>query len=304
MLAIVIPYYKLMFFEETLKSLSNQTDMRFNVYIGNDGSPENPEQIISKYENQFHLFYKKFDINLGKKALTHHWNRCLDMIKDEQWTTVLCDDDILSDNYVESFYKHIESVDKNKAMVIRFDTQIIDYNGEITSQVFTHPKIETSKDFFIRKLKGGTRSSLSEFIFESKNLKKCKFKNLPLAWYSDYLAVFEVSDFKEIYTISDAVVYFRMSGINITSKNNDLEEKNIATFGFYYYLLSKFKEKFNKEEQEVLYFKLEKTFLDNKKNPYFWVKLTSLYLLTFQIKRYFKFIMKMIKLIAAKLNTR
>ena len=34
MLAIVIPYYKYTFFEETLISLSNQTDKRFKIYIG------------------------------------------------------------------------------------------------------------------------------------------------------------------------------------------------------------------------------------------------------------------------------
>ena len=33
MLAIVIPYFKLTFFEETLQSLANQTDQRFKVYI-------------------------------------------------------------------------------------------------------------------------------------------------------------------------------------------------------------------------------------------------------------------------------
>lgn len=38
MLAIVIPYYKYTFFEATLISLKNQTDKRFNVYVGNDAS--------------------------------------------------------------------------------------------------------------------------------------------------------------------------------------------------------------------------------------------------------------------------
>ena len=46
MLAIIIPYYKIVFFEETLKSLSEQTDKRFKVYIGDDASPENPANLI------------------------------------------------------------------------------------------------------------------------------------------------------------------------------------------------------------------------------------------------------------------
>lgn len=41
MLAIVIPYYKITFFEDTLESLAHQTDKRFKVYIGDDASPKN-----------------------------------------------------------------------------------------------------------------------------------------------------------------------------------------------------------------------------------------------------------------------
>ncbi len=38
-LAIVISFYKIIFFEETLQSLANQIDKRFKVCIGNDASP-------------------------------------------------------------------------------------------------------------------------------------------------------------------------------------------------------------------------------------------------------------------------
>jgi hypothetical protein len=40
MLAIVIPYYKRTFFEETLQSLAKQTDKRFVVYVGDDAGQE------------------------------------------------------------------------------------------------------------------------------------------------------------------------------------------------------------------------------------------------------------------------
>ena len=59
MLAIVIPYFKLAFFEETLQSLAIQTDKRFKVYIGDDASPENPTSLISRYKGQFEFIYHK-----------------------------------------------------------------------------------------------------------------------------------------------------------------------------------------------------------------------------------------------------
>ena len=152
----------------------------------------------------------------------------------------------------------------------------------------------------MRKLKGGTRSSLSEFVFKKSVLNVVKFKDLPLAWYSDYLAVLECSKFGNMYTINEAKTSFRLSGLNITSKKDDLTIKNVATFNFYYYLLEKKRAFFNKEQKETLYFMLEKTFLDNKKNFKFWALLTKLYMINFQIKRYFNFIIKVINSVLKK----
>lgn len=53
MLAIVVPYYKLIFFEETLRSAPNQTDQRFKVYVGDDASPENFSDVLENYKAKF-----------------------------------------------------------------------------------------------------------------------------------------------------------------------------------------------------------------------------------------------------------
>ena len=76
-LAIVIPYYKLTYFEATLKSLVNQTNKNFSVYIGNDNSPEDPQDLIDKY-SEIITSYKKFETNLGGEFLTKQWERCID----------------------------------------------------------------------------------------------------------------------------------------------------------------------------------------------------------------------------------
>ena len=48
MLAIVIPYFKINFFKETLESL-NQSCKNFKIYIGNDASQDNPDALIRQY---------------------------------------------------------------------------------------------------------------------------------------------------------------------------------------------------------------------------------------------------------------
>lgn len=295
MLAIVIPYYKFNFFEFTLNSLANQTDKRFKVYIGDDASPENPAKLLENYKTQFDFEYHKYQENLGGFSLVQQWHRCISRIHDEDWLVVLGDDDVLQNNFVATFYENLNEINQLEINVIRYATVVVNENGEEISKLYTHQKLETSVDFLMRKIKGGTRSSLSEFIFRRKEFEKVKFKELPLAWYSDYLAVLEVSNFSWIYTINDSIVYFRHSGINITSQSNNLKIKVDATFKYYYYLASQKKKVFDKKEWDILLRCLERIFLFNKKNRYFWIQITKLYFLNFQFMRYLKLMLKGLK---------
>jgi GT2 family glycosyltransferase len=295
MLAIIIPYFKLTFLEKTLESLVNQTDKRFKVYIGDDASPEDPSILIEKFQGKIDIKYNRFKENLGGKSLTKQWERCVALTGEEQWVMILGDDDVLGENTVESFYKYQDEVVRLGIDVIRFATMVIDQNGKKISIIHTHPKLEKSIDFLMRKFKGGTRSSLSEFVFRKKTLKSTGFRDLPLAWNSDVLAFLEVSSFNLIYTINEAIVCFRLSNLNITSKGDNLTQKNIATFEFYYYLLNEKKEFLDSEQTDILLSRLEKTFLDNKKNIFLWMKFTKLYVSNFYFKKYVLFMLKMLQ---------
>ena len=294
-LAIVVPYFKLPFFEATLKSLANQTDKRFKVYIGDDASPENPSVLLKKYKPQLDFNYQQFDNNLGSISLVKQWERCMTMVQEEEWIMILCDDDVLGENVVAEFYASVNEVSQQNINVIRYATQVINQYSEVISGIYQHPKLEKSIAFLFRKINGGTRSSLSEFVFRKSVLQEIKFKDLPLAWYSDYLAVLECTFFEYIYTINNALVFFRLSEINITSKKDDMLEKNIATFNYYYYLLNIKETLFDAKQTEILLFRLEKTFQDNKKNTSFWFLFTKLYISKLYIKKYFNFIIKIVR---------
>ena len=294
-LAIVVPYFKLPFFEATLKSLANQTDKRFKVYIGDDASPENPSVLLKKYKPQLDFNYQQFDNNLGSISLVKQWERCMTMVQEEEWIMILCDDDVLGENVVAEFYASVNEVNQQDINVIRYATQVINQYSEVISGIYQHPKLEKSIAFLFRKINGGTRSSLSEFVFRKSVLQEIKFKDLPLAWYSDYLAVLECTFFEYIYTINNALVFFRLSEINITSKKDDMLEKNIATFNYYYYLLNIKETLFDAKQTEILLFRLEKTFQDNKKNTSFWFLFTKLYISKLYIKKYFNFIIKIVR---------
>lgn len=284
-LAIVIPYYKFDFFKETLDSLVSQTNTSFNVYIGNDSSPNNPSGLLVEYQDKLNITYQDFTENLGSKSLVQQWYRCLDLVHDEKWVLILGDDDVLSNTVVEHFYRFLQK--KHQTNLYRFSSQVINEKNELISTKYKHPKIEIGFEFLERKLKGGTRSSLSEYVFRISELKKVGIKDFPLAWYSDLLLVVELSVEKPIICINDSLVFFRNSGVNITSRKDNLVKKNEATFVFYLYLIQKYKSKISTSFLEVLYSKLEKTILDNKTKLSFWIKTLNLYVTD---SRFFQFV--------------
>src|SRR5690606_25263882 len=125
----------------------------FNVYIGNDASPDNPEELIDSYKTRLNITYKGFKKNLGGTSLTEQWDRCIEMINEEEWIMILGDDDLLEENVIENFYLQYNKF-TGKTDVIRFASQVIDSKGTPRSPVFKHPKWEKASDSFFRWLDG------------------------------------------------------------------------------------------------------------------------------------------------------
>ena len=248
MLAIIIPFYKLSFFEETLQSLASQTSKRFKVYIGDDASPENPSVLLEIYQGKFDFVYHRFDENLGGKSLPQQWKRCIALSANEEWIMVLGDDDVLGKTVVESFYNNQDAfLEKNN--VIRFASKKLFGKDIVDSNVFVHPKWESATAAFYRKFDKTTRSTLSEYIFSRASYLKFGFYDYPLAWNSDDRAWLEFSDGKPIFTINESIVYFRLSDLNISGRQDNLLLKNKSEIEFYKFIVvSKLKE-FNKEQQ-------------------------------------------------------
>lgn len=175
MLAIVIPYYNIKFFDKTLESLSYQTDKRFTVYIGGDNSPNNPEGLISKFASGLTLKYVKFEENWGSHSLVKQFERCIDLLQDEQWIMILGDDDVLDKNCVNYFYKNLDEIKHNDSKVIRFASQYIDSTESHwqTLMLFIIQKLKTRRILCIENF---LRQSLSEHIFSRISFQKNGFR--------------------------------------------------------------------------------------------------------------------------------
>lgn len=285
MLAIVIPYYKLTFFEATLQSLANQTNKRFKVYIGDDASINNPDLLLHKFQGQFEFVYHRFKNNLGSISLVQHWDRCISLVQNEGWIMILGDDDVLGANCVAEFYLNIEKIQKT-SNIVRFSSCNIDENGKKISKVFQNPIIESSIDFFFRE----RRSSLSEYVFNKKKILGIGLKDFPLAWCTDILAVLEVSDFGNVFSINDAIVYVRISDKSISGNKRNQELKSKAAFYFLYYLITKKERIFNISQRDKLIKEITGIYLNNKKNTKLFLKLSMYFLNNFLLYDYFNFI--------------
>lgn len=289
MLAIIIPYHKISFFEDCLRSLVNQTDKRFKVYIGDDTSPENPSEIIAKYKAQLDLIYHRFETNLGGISLVQQWDRCIALSGDEEWLMILGDDDYIDKNVVAAFYKHLENISELKIKVVRFATRVHEIDGTY-SEMYTHPRVEKSTDFFYNKFFNRSRGSLSEQIFSREAYLQYKFRDFPLAWGSDDFAWLDFTNFGNIYTINEAIVYFRISAENISRKGYLEEIKKQTKHQFFTVIIINYIKKFKKGQRLKLLFYYEQLAYDlDKASIVFWAIMCRLFWQEFNFWQVIKF---------------
>ncbi|RCW91506.1 glycosyltransferase [Winogradskyella arenosi] len=265
MLAIVIPFYKAIFFRETLNSLVGQTNKKFKVYIGNDASPDSIDDLVKEYSDALEISYTYFENNLGHKSLVSHWKRCLELIKEETWFMILCDDDVISSNYIDSFYKNLKKIKQSNSKVVRYSSILISDTGEKISEPYNHPIIENALDSYVRKTKGLTRSSLSEYVFKNDidDVNKV-FIDFPNAYYSDDLSILLASNFGDIYSINEAFFYFRRGNYNLSGVNSDVVKGKKAEFLFYKYLFKNYSNLITRKQKQIFLFRLNRQFIFNR----------------------------------------
>lgn len=239
-LAIVIPAFKARFFAQTLQSLNVQTDNRFRIYVGDDASPEDIAAIVgasSLPRNQ--IEYHRFSLNLGSSNLVEHWKRCVELTT-EPWIWLFSDDDIAEPTCVEEFYRSL-SATETKYNLYRFDCIPIDRNGSFLKERPIHIPEQGGWDFIMGRLARTFQSTMQEVVFRrSTYLEIGGFPSFPKAWHADDAFIFKMCIGTPMRKVDRARVYWRSSGINISSPNVPGlgSEKLQATMEFTEWLLA------------------------------------------------------------------
>ncbi|HEV7330144.1 MAG TPA: glycosyltransferase [Flavisolibacter sp.] len=219
-LAIVIPAYKLTFFDKALNSIACQTNKNFTLYIGDDNSFEDLFLVVKRYQSQINIVYKKFDENLGSRSVVHHWERCIALTGDEEWIWLFSDDDIMAEDCVEQFYKAITET-KSGFDVYRFNCCIINEAGKPMTGISQYPSIQTSYQFLWSRLTYQCHSYIVNAVFSRKvYIQNQGFVNFTVAWCSDDATWIRFAQEKGIYTLKNGLVYWRQSTLNISGNRS------------------------------------------------------------------------------------
>ena len=218
-LAIVIPAYKGEFFEQAIESIATQTNKDFTLYIGDDASPHDLEKIVKPFKKQISIVYKRFENNLGANNLIAHWNRCIDLIQDEEWIWFFSDDDLMEPTCIELFYRHIKSNPSHT--LLHFNLQIIDQSNTPLYKALKFDPYFSATDFFKKRLNNEIHSCAVEYVFKRSLFEQVnRFESFDLAWASDDATWIKLSAQNGINTIDGAYVRWRQSDFNISPKSD------------------------------------------------------------------------------------
>lgn len=235
-IAVIIPAYKDTYLLNTLISINNQTDKKFNLYICNDSSPYNIEKVLADFKkiNKIHFEYIKFENNLGGSDLIQHWNRCINQIKNEEWIWLFSDDDLMEDNCIRALNHQINLGIKED--VIHFNINIIDNQDKLIRKTNAYPDHLSSADFFKKLYSWKIEARMPEFVLRRSTFEEKKgFVNFDLAWRSDNATIIKLAHPNGIKSIDTSRINWRYSNENISGINNlsMIRRKQDSTIKFF-----------------------------------------------------------------------
>jgi glycosyltransferase involved in cell wall biosynthesis len=226
-LAFVIPAFKGRYLADTLDSLAEQSNQNFQVYIGDDASPDNLEQIVAPYRDRLNLHYHRFNDNLGGNSLVKQWERCV-ALSNEPFFCLFADDDVLHRNCVDDFYSVINE-SKKEYDVYRFNNAVIDELGEMIAYTAAPFRPESHTSFLLTRMHNRRVSFISSYIINrDAYLREKGFVDFPLAWFSDDASIILFSKLTGICNIPGHPVYWRLGGQNISAPNKNTYFKKIT----------------------------------------------------------------------------
>ncbi|MBQ9077193.1 MAG: glycosyltransferase family 2 protein [Muribaculaceae bacterium] len=230
LVSIAIPAYKDKYLHEAISSVLNQTYTNVEVIIVNDCSPNDIDSIVKSFSDPRIRYYVN-EANLGKNNPANNWNKCLSYARGEYFS-LLCDDDLYDCNFIKTLVLLAQRYPETN--VFRCRGCVIDKDKNVIDNYPSSPEWETTVDYMWHVFKNYRYQTISEFMYRTNVVRMVGgYATLPLAWYADYLSVYKFSMTGGIASSSKTMMYFRQSGINISSQDDRNTELKLLASNLY-----------------------------------------------------------------------
>jgi glycosyltransferase involved in cell wall biosynthesis len=219
---IGLPITKCEFLHETLQSINNQCFKDFEVFISNNAPTKdlkNEIRVICNSLNWHNLTYYE---NKEHLKIADHLNLIVKSAKG-QYTVILSDDDILSENYLADFNVLITKY--NHADLFHCRVALINEKNSLIKYTENCPELEEMADFIYNRLTNKRSLFLSDFVFSTRAMLEIGgFSILPYGWGIDELTWFRLSMNNVAFT-NKVNLHYRVSALNFTNQRISIEKK-------------------------------------------------------------------------------
>lgn len=215
--SVILPVYNAQStLQEAIDSILNQSFKDFELILINDGSTDNSEKVIKSYCDSRIVYVN----NITNKGLIYSLNEGL-RISSGEYIARMDADDI---SVAERFQKQVYYLDNNPDCVV-CGSQIELFGNvlklEKKRKYFQHSK--ACKDFLLMyPCFAHPVVMMRGSIIRNNNIKyNNDYKNV-----EDYKLWIDLSDHGDFHNLSEALLFYRMSDTQITSKGNILQTEN------------------------------------------------------------------------------
>ena len=227
--SFVMPAYKRSFLREAIASILAQTYTDFELVIVDDASPENLKEVVDTFSDSRLVYYRN-EHNIGGADLAAAWNHAMKYASGE-WCVLAGDDDVYHKDYLYEMMRLSEKYPKVDIFHCR--TGNIDADGNLLNWGDCHPEYETCLEYLYFHGCRRYNQGAPDFMFRHSALLRIGgFISFPAAIWSDDATWYKLAQVNGIGFSSSLLFYFRLSGVSVSTRRDNLFPKIEATYQF------------------------------------------------------------------------
>lgn len=230
LVSIAIPAYKRKWLSEAIKSALSQDYKNIEVIIVDDHSPQNLKEVVTPFLLDKRVSYYYNEINLGGKSVANNWNKCLEYANGE-FFVLLCDDDILSPNFVSELLRLAHKYPK--CNIFHGRRMLYHEKSNSIETMDSWPEYESFDNFQKEKKKVKRKHTITEFLYRTNCIKEKKYVVFPVGFFSDDASILEIVATGGIASSQIPLVKIRINDDRISAEGKYPVEKTKAAIMYH-----------------------------------------------------------------------